>query len=73
MARSRRFKDPLEWRDVRSSDGTKLGQYAVDGGMMVVRSVDGWEKRTQLGNPDAQVGLAHMMLMEVPPLSWRRP
>jgi hypothetical protein len=73
MARPRKPKEPLIWTDVIASDGTLRGRYAIEGRMIVVRSAQGWEKTTQLGNPDAQVGLANMMLSEAPPLSWRAP
>jgi hypothetical protein len=73
MARSKKPRALLVWTDVVAIDGALRGRYAIDGRMIVVRSAQGWEKTTQLGNPDAQVGLAHMMLSEAPPSSWRAP
>ena len=68
----RKPKTPLEWHDVDDTGGTVLGRYAVDGRMIVVQSAKGWEKRTQVGNPDAVGGLARMMLLEGPPASFGR-
>ncbi len=73
MARLKKPKPPLIWIDVAGSDEMSLGRYAVDGRMIVVQSRQGWEKTTQLGNPEAQAGLARLMLSEAPPSHWCRP
>ena len=49
-----------------------LGHYTVDGGMIVVQSAQGWEKRTQFGDQAAQAGLARLIVSEVPPSSFGR-
>ena len=73
MAKGSKLKRPLEWREMSGEDGTVLGHYAIDGGMIVVRSVQGWERRTQLGNPETHAGLARLILSEGPPMSFQRP
>ena len=60
-------KQPFEWVDVTDNRGVALGRYAIDGRMIVVRSGKGWEKRTQVGNPEAVKGLARLILSEGPP------
>ncbi len=69
----RKPKTSLEWRYIPSEDGMVLGRYAIDGGMIVLQSAQGWEKRTQLGNPAAQAGLARLIVSEAPPPSFCRP
>ena len=64
MASRARRKQPLEWVDVKDGQGIALGRYAIDGRMVVVQSANGWEKRTQVGNPDAVMGLARLILSE---------
>lgn len=73
MERPKKPRLPLVWTDVIASNGTLRGRYAIEGRMIIVQSAQGWEKTTQLGNPDAQAGLANMMLSEAPPSYWHAP
>ena len=61
-----RRKQLLEWVDVNDGQGVALGRYAIDGRMIVVQSAKGWEKRTQVGNPESVKGLARLILSEGP-------
>ncbi len=67
IARVRKSKPPLVWTEVKNETEVVLGQYAIDGGMIIVRSAKGWEKTTQIGNLAARNGLARLILSEGPP------
>jgi hypothetical protein len=68
MARRSRPKQPLDWTDVKSRDGAEvIGSYAIDGGMIIVRSAEGWEKRTGKSGAGENENLARIILSEPPP------
>lgn len=66
-------KEPLYWTEVRSGDGLLLlGSFAIDGRMIIVRHIDGWEKKTAKSAGGADEALARIILSEPPPPSFRR-
>jgi hypothetical protein len=68
MTKRPKYKPPLYWTDIIERDGTKvLGRYAVDNGIIIVRSAEGWEKRTHCSAGGANEGLARLILFEPPP------
>jgi hypothetical protein len=70
MARRPKHSEPLYWADVKSDDGTVLGSYAVDRGIIIVRSATGWEKKTHSSAGGSNEGLARLILSEGPPTQW---
>jgi hypothetical protein len=72
MARRPKRTEPLYWNDVVDRDTMeKLGSYAVDGRMIIVRSAKGWEKSAMSSAGGANEGLARLILSEGPPPGWR--
>ncbi len=67
MAKPKKAVPSLIWTDVKDGEGAVLGRYAIERGMIIVRSAKGWEKKTQVGNLDAAGGLARLILSEPPP------
>ena len=64
--------EPLYWNDVIARNtGAKLGSYAIDGRMIIVRSAEGWEKPAMSSAGGANEGLARLILSEGPPPGWR--
>ena len=68
MSKKSRLSEPLSWAEVSSSDGKLLGRYAVDKGIIIVRSAKGWEKRAMASRGGGNEGLALLILSEGPPL-----
>lgn len=73
MAKKSKYKPPLDWTDITESDGTKLlGRYAVDDEIIIVRSAEGWEKRTHASAGGTNAGLARLILSEPPPPDFQK-
>ncbi len=52
------------WNEVKDSDGSLLGEYAVNDGMIRVRKATGGEKTTRASGADDNEGLARLILSE---------
>jgi hypothetical protein len=62
-----RLKRPTDWTEVEADDGTMIGRYGIQDGMITVRHYDGWEKTTMASAAGDNKGLARLILSEPPP------
>jgi hypothetical protein len=62
-----RLKRPSYWTEVKADDGTVIGRYGIQDGMITVCHSDGWEKTTMASAAGDNEGLARLILSEPPP------
>jgi hypothetical protein len=51
----------LSWCQITAADGSDLGNFAIGGESMIVRSSQGWEKIVRAGPHEAWAGLAMLV------------
>jgi len=60
-------RDSIKELEVKADDGTVIGRYGIQDGMITVCHSDGWEKTTMASAAGDNEGLARLILSEPPP------